>query len=105
MNVGVILFCRTLRFLDARIELDHARLTAFAPHIDPNEVQQHLDLIPLICKSKLKKDEIGQWKQAQRFHWLTAPRSAIIQASPVHSGWCEEPSVVLERLVERMVRL
>ncbi len=104
MNVGVILFCRTLRFLDARIELNHARLTAFAPDIDPNEVQQHLDLIPLICKSKLKKDEIGQWNQAQRFHWLTAPRSAIIQASAVHSGWCEEPSVALERLVERMVR-
>lgn len=104
MNVGVILFCRTQRFLDARIELNHARLSAFAPNIDPNEVQQHLDLIPLICKSKLKKDEIGQWNQAQRFHWLTAPRSAIIQASAVHSGWCEEPSVALERLVERMVR-
>ena len=104
MNVGVILFCRTQRFLDARIELNHARLTAFAPDIDANEVQQHLDLIPLICKSKLKKDEIGQWNQAQRFHWLTAPRSAIIQASAVHSGWCEEPSVALERLVERMVR-
>ena len=105
MNVGVILFCRTQRFLDARIELNHARLSAFAPDIDANEVQQHLDLIPLICKSKLKKDEIGQWNQAQRFHWLTAPRSAIIQASAVHSGWCEEPSGALERLVERMVRL
>lgn len=105
MNVGVILFCRTRRFLDAHIELDYARLTAFAPDIDPHEVLQHLDLIPLICKSKLKKDEIGQWNQAQRFHWLTAPRSAIIQVSSVHSGWCEQPSVALERLVERMVRM
>ncbi len=104
MNVGVILFSRTRRFLEACIELDHARLTAFAPSIDPDEVQQHLDLIPLVCKSKLKKDEIGQWNQAQRFHWLTAPRSAIIQTSSVHSGWCEEPSIALERLVERMVR-
>ena len=56
INVGVILFCRTRRFLDARIELDHTRLRAFAPNIDPHDVQQHLDLIPLICKSKLKKD-------------------------------------------------
>lgn len=105
INVGVILFCRTRRFLDARIELDHARLRAFAPHLDRHEVQQHLDLIPLICTSKLKQDEIGQWKQAQRFHWLTAPRSATIQTSAVHSGWCEEPSVALERLMERMVRI
>lgn len=105
INVGVILFCRTRRFLDARIELDNKRLTALAPDIDPSDVQQHLDLIPLICKSKNKKDEIGQWTQAQRFHWLVAPRSAIIQTSVVHSGLCEDPAAALERLMEKMVRV
>ncbi|MGB0388030.1 MAG: DUF3037 domain-containing protein [Ardenticatenaceae bacterium] len=101
INVGVILFCRTRRYLDARIELDRKRLIALAPDIDPSEIQQHLDLIPLICQGKT--GVIREWSLAQRFHWLVAPRSAIIQTSAVHTGLCQEPAVALGRLMESMV--
>lgn len=104
INVGVILFCRTRRFLDARLEVDSKRLSAFAPHLDSGEIEQHLALIPLICQGKAKQDTIAQWSLAQRFHWLTAPRSAIIQTSPVHSGICHEPAAALEQLLDKMVR-
>ena len=104
MNVGVILFCRTRRFLDARLEVDISRLSAFAPHLDTSEIEQHLALIPLICQGKAKQDTIAQWSLAQRFHWLTAPRSAIIQTSAVHCGICHEPAAALEQLLEKMVR-
>lgn len=105
INAGVILFCRTRRFLGARIHLDHARLTALAPTLDPLDVQQHLDLIPLICQGKLKHDPICQWSLASRFHWLVAPRSASIQTSVVHSGICDDPEAALEGLMEKMVHM
>jgi hypothetical protein len=101
INVGVILFCRTLRFLGAKIELDTPRLLALAPTADVAQIQAHLDLIPQICQGA---SSIGQLSQAERFHWLVAPRSTIIQVSPVHSGLCHDPAAVLEHLLATMVR-
>ncbi len=105
INAGVIVYCRTRRFLGARIELDRHRLAAFAPHLDPAELQRHLDLIPLICAGGAAAGPIGQLPLAERFHWLVAPRSTIIQPSAVHSGIGAEPEVALEHLVEEMVRV
>lgn len=102
INVGAILFCRTQRFLAARIELDRPRLAALASKLDPDQVQADLDLIPAVCNGA---GPIGQLSQAERFHWLVAPRSTIIQVSPVHCGLCFDPAAALERLVERMVRV
>lgn len=102
INVGAILFCRTQRFLAARIELDRARLAALAPTLDPDDVQADLDLIPAICDGA---GPIGQLSQAERFHWLVAPRSTVIQVSPVHCGLCLDPAAALEGLVKRMVRV
>src|SRR3712207_1254385 len=93
INAGVILFCRTLRFLDARVELDTARLAALAPELDPALVQSQLDVIPLVCRGGRNAGPIGRLPQAERFHWLVAPRSALIQTSPVHSGLCLDPKV------------
>ena len=105
VNAGVILFCRTRRFLAARIALDTTRLIALAPLVDIRSVKQYLALIPLICMGSPEAGPIGQLPLAERFHWLVAPRSAMIQTSPVHSGLCDDPVVALDRLLERLVRL
>jgi hypothetical protein len=105
VNAGVILFCRTRRFLAARLALDTTRLIALAPLINISAVEQYLALIPLICMGSPEAGPIGQLPLAERFHWLVAPRSAMIQTSPVHSGLCDDPVVALDRLLERLVRL
>lgn len=99
MNVGVVLFCRTRRFLGARMGFDEARLRAFAPDLDGALIAQHLALIPRICAGA---GPIGALGQAEAFHWLVAPHSTIIQASPVHSGLCNDPEVALEELAHRL---
>ena len=105
INVGVILFCRTRRYLHALIELDQQRLLAFAPDCDINLVEQHLAMIPRICAGGAEAGYIGQLSQSERFHWLVAPRSTIIQTSPAHSGLCTDPATTLEHLMATMVRL
>lgn len=101
INVGIILYCRTRRFLAAKIELDLTRLATLAPNFDLSAVQTHLDLIPAICEGGV--GPIGQLSQAERFHWLVTPRSTIIQVSPVHTGLCTEPEAALEHLMASMV--
>ena len=104
VNAGVILFCRTLPFLDARMALDHARLAALAPWLDLAEVDRQLDLIPLISRGDPTGGPIAELPPPERFHWLTAPRSTVIQTSPVHTGLTDDPAAELEHLVKTMVR-
>ncbi len=105
INVGVILFCRTRRFLGARIELDTERLTALAPELelDLEMVKAQLDLFPRICAGGPDAGPIGQLDQADRFHWLVAPRSTAIQISPVHCGLCTDPQAALDDVFEKQV--
>ena len=105
LNAGVILYCRTLQYLAAAIDLDRARLAALAPDLDPAEVLAHLDMIPLICRGGPGAGPIGALSLAERFHWLVAPRSTVVQTSPVHSGICDNPEAALGHLLESMVRL
>jgi hypothetical protein len=102
INVGVVLFCRTRRFLNALVEIDAERLRAIGPELDIDEVRKHLESIPRLCAGA---GPIGEKGQADSFHWLVAPHSTIIQASPVHCGTCEEPAVALEHLMDTMVRV
>src|SRR5262245_30760784 len=104
INVGVVLFCRTRHFLDARISLDLQRLAALAPDLDLDALQEQLNHIPVICKGGAAAGPIGILPQAERFRWLVAPRSTIVQPSPVHSGLCDDPQIELDRLVATMVR-
>ncbi|HEV7126900.1 MAG TPA: DUF3037 domain-containing protein [Ktedonobacterales bacterium] len=104
INAGAILYCRARAFLRARIELDHARLAALAPDLDPTLILAQLELIPLICVGGAVAGPIGQLSQQQRFHWLTSPRSTIIQTSPAHAGLCADPEAALEHLLATMVR-
>ena len=105
INAGVILFCLTQRFLAAKVELDERRLLALAPDVDLELVRGHLEAIPRICAGGKAAGPIGQLPQKERWHWLVAPRSTIIQTSPVHSGLCENPAQAIERLMDQMVRL
>ena len=105
INAGVILFCRTRRFLGALISVDVPRLTTLFPTIDIAIVQQHLDMIPLVCAGSAEAGVIGQLSQSERFHWLVSPRSTVIQTSPVHSGLCTDPAAKLEHLLKTMVLL
>ncbi len=104
INAGVILFCRTRRFLAAKVELDLQRLAALGSGVDPGELEQHLALIPLICVGEPTAGPIALLAQAERFHWLTAPRSTVVQPSAVHSGISEDPAAALERLFRTMVQ-
>ena len=103
INAGVILSCPDLSFLEARIELNESRLLALDPSVDLELVRDHLATIPTICRGGDEAGSIGKLPQRQRFHWLVAPRSTIIQTSPVHTGRCDDPAAALDHLVRTMV--
>jgi hypothetical protein len=103
VNVGVILFCRTRRFLKVRLQVDPQRLMALDPTLDLKEVQEHLALIPRICAGGPEAGALGELSQSERFHWLVAPRSTVIQISPVHSGVGDDPQAALDDLFARLV--
>lgn len=105
LNVGVILFCRTLDFLGARIYLNEVRSLAMSPDLDLLAVQQQLDTIVLICEGGPEAGPLGKMSQSERFNWLVSPRSTIIQISPTHEGVCDNPEVTLEHLFKTMVLL
>jgi hypothetical protein len=105
INVGVILFCRSRRFLEARFELDLKRWQAFAPDFDTNILNEQFAIIQQVCQGGAGSGYIGQLSQAERWHWLVAPRSTIIQTSPAHAGLCSEPDTAIELLLATMVRI
>jgi hypothetical protein len=104
VNVGVVVSCPDRDFLEARIELDPARIAALDPTLDIESIRAHLSTIPLICRGGEAAGPIGRLPLRERFHWLIAPRSAVIQVSPAHTGRCEDPEALLARLVDTMVR-
>lgn len=105
LNAGVILACQSQDFLEARIELDIKRLAALDPKADLATIQMHLEGIPLVATGGAQAGPIGRLAQRERFHWLVAPRSTIIQTSVVHTGLCRDPGAALEHLLATMVRL
>jgi hypothetical protein len=104
VNAGAIVFCRERRYLRAAVELDRERLRVLAPCVDVEEVERHLALIPLVCAGGRAAGPIGSLSMAERFHWLVAPRSTLVQPSPVHCGLCDDPERELEHLLDTMVR-
>jgi hypothetical protein len=103
LNAGVILLCRPRRFLGARIHLDEDRLAAFAPGLDARLLRPHLDAIERIAAGDPAAGPIAKLGLAERFHWLVAPASTVIQPSEVHTGLCEDPAAELEHLVTTLV--
>ena len=104
VNAGVILYCRTLGFLEAAVELDEDRALALDPALDVAGVRAHLRAVQDVCAGAAEASANGARPQADRFHWLTAPRSTVVQPSAVHTGMTDDPAAELEKLLECMVR-
>jgi len=103
INAAVIVFCLELRYLDARVHLDPARLTALWPEADVELIREHLNAVPRICAGDPAAGPIARLSQRERFHWLISPRSTIIQPSPVHTGVCDSTSGLLDRLAQQFL--
>ena len=103
MTAGIIVFCLEKRYLAARVQLDENRLRALWPEADSTLVNQHLEAIPRICEGEPDAGPIALLSQRERFHWLVAPRSTIIQPSPVHTGVCDNTGSLLDRLEQQFL--
>ena len=104
VNAGVVLYCQEKRFLEAAIDLDPERLRALDPRLDPENVRAHLEAAPRVCAGGPGAGPIGLLPPVQRFGWLVAPRSTVVQPGPVHTGLAEDPQKALDHLLETMVR-
>ena len=103
VNAGVIVYSSEQNFLDARIEVNEARLRALWPSLDVNMVARHLQAICRICAGDPAAGAIALLSKKERFYWLTAPRSAVIQISPVRTGLSSDPRSLLDRLARELV--
>jgi hypothetical protein len=105
LNVGVILFSREHRFLGVTYALDPARLRALWPAAEIPLIERHLATFQAVAEGRAEGGPVISLPQPDRFHWLTAPRSTIIQTSPVHTGLSANPPATLDELFERFVRV
>ncbi len=103
LNVGVIIHSRRHRFLEMRFHLDRERLTVFGDHLDLDQIEAYLKAWKLVTDGKAEGGPIAQLPLAERFRWLAAPRSTILQCSAVHTGICTDPEATLERLFHSYV--
>lgn len=103
LNVGIIVYCRSLGFLETRFALPEARLLAVAPDLDLAEITARLQAFERICQGKATGGTIGQLPIAERFRWLTATRSTVVQSSAVHPGRCVDAGETLTRLFAQLV--
>ncbi|GIH96662.1 DUF3037 domain-containing protein [Planobispora siamensis] len=102
INAGILLYCQPRDYLCAKVELDEARLRALDANVDLDGVRHALGVYPISCAGEtgpLSAEPLGS-----RFRWLTAPRSTIVQAGPVHAGLTDAPDAELEHLMTRLVR-
>jgi hypothetical protein len=104
VNAGIILSCDVERILRARIELDEMVLLALDAGVDLELVRSTLATIPAICAGGTEAGAIGKLSARERFHWLVAPKSTIVQTSPVHTGQCSDLEAVLDHLMNTMIR-
>ena len=104
INVGVFVSCPDVSFLDARIEVDHARLRALDGALDLDAVRDTLATIPIVCAGGADAGAVGALSQRDRFRWLVSPRSTVVQTSAVHTGRTSDPAATLEHLLRTMVR-
>ncbi len=103
LNVGVILYAPTRKFLQMKFHLDKKRLRAFYPGIDISTVQKYLEAFQRICRGESSAGEIGKLTAPERFRWLSATRSTMLQMSKVHSGLCSDPEAKLDELFRQLV--
>ena len=103
VNAGVVLHCPAAAYLGVRVQLDEERLRALWPELDLDILRRHLESFPRISAGDPDSGPVAKLSRRERFHWMVAPRSTMIQVSPVHSGLCESPEQTLEELFRRLV--
>ena len=103
INAGVVLFCRELRFLAARVDLDEELLGRLAPDLDPSAVRAHLDALTRVAAGDPAAGPVARLEPSERFGWLVAPSSTVVQPSEVHTGICADPEAELDHLMATLV--
>lgn len=104
VNVGVVVYCQALGFLRAAVTSDLSRARALDPTLDVDALRVHLDSVAALCEGDPSAGDSARRSPGERFRWLVAPRSTVVQPSPVHTGITEDPAAELDDLVRRMVR-
>ena len=104
LNVGVILLAAKQKFLQARIEVNEKRLRSLFADVDQEELNQYITSFQRICKGGVDGGRIGQLSISERFRWLTATRSTVLQTSKVHPGLCSDPAKALDKLFDELVK-
>ena len=104
INVGVVLYSQDADFLDAAWQLDEARAAALCPTCDLDGVRAMLEQVRAVCRGEHGRGRPVLDKLGQRFGWIIAPRSTVVQPGPVHGGLCHDPAIELARLMTRLVR-
>ena len=104
VNVGVALFCRQAGFLEVATAVDERRLAALAPDLPADQVRRHLEALAAVAAGDPAGGAVAAMEPSERFHWLVAPSSTVVQASPVPTGLTDGPAATLKRLVERLVQ-
>ena len=105
INIGVVLYCKSLKTLDFVFQINQSRILSLFPEVDLEEVESHLLSFQKICRGTPDSGLIGSQDLASRFRWLTARRSTIIQASEIHPGYCQQSLPALNKIFEEMVLL
>jgi hypothetical protein len=103
LNAGLVLLCRRRSFLEARIHLDERKLGALAPELDPAPVRAHLEALALVAAGDPAGGAVARQELSERFHWLAAPSSTIVQPGVVHTGLSADPRAELDRLYAALV--
>jgi hypothetical protein len=103
LNVGVVLHSRRRRFLAARTLVDRERLRALDPALDLDALERHLQAVERIAAGDPEAGPVARMDRSDRFGWLTAPSSALLQPSPVHTGLCTDPEATIDRLFAELV--
>ena len=103
VNVGVIVYCQARGYLRAALSTDLARALALDPGLDVDAVRTHLEVVRAVCAGDPAAGTSGRRPAGDRFRWLVAPRSTVVQPSPVHTGLTDDPQAELDDLMTRMV--
>ena len=103
VNAGLVLFCRSRRYLRARTSLDVERLRALRPNADPAALLAQLALVERIAAGRVESGPLAEMSQSERFHWLTTPRSTVVQPGPIHGGMAEDPDDTFDHLYTTLV--
>lgn len=104
LNAGIVLLCRSRAYVGAATLLDADRLRSLAPDAELDAIRAHLGAIERVARGDADGGPIAALSIAERFHWLVAPASTVIQTSPVHAGLTDDPPAELERLMVAFVR-